>query len=166
MILIGIGGNMPSQFGPPEVGLPYALDMLGKHGVRVITCSPWYGAHAVPRSEQPDFVNAVAEIATGLPPAELLQCLQTVERDFGRVRGAPNAARTLDLDLLAYNDIRHETGMRIPHPRMHLRAFVLAPLCDIARNWRHPVLNLSAQELFDTLPTPHGVWRLKPGLGT
>jgi 2-amino-4-hydroxy-6-hydroxymethyldihydropteridine diphosphokinase len=163
MILIGIGANLPSRFGPPEMGLPHALDMLNQQGVHIIKCSPWYGAHAVPRSEQPDFVNAVAEITTGLPPVELLQCLQAVERDFGRVRGVPNAARALDLDLLAYNAICHVTGVQIPHPRMHLRAFVLAPLCDIAPEWCHPVLNLSAQELFDDLPPPHGVWRLNPG---
>lgn len=160
MILIGIGGNLPSQFGAPEMGLPHALGMMEAQGGRVVLCSPWYGAHAVPVSEQPDFVNAVVCITTPLPPEALLTSLQAIELEFGRVRGAINAPRTLDLDLLAYNDICLENGIQIPHPRLHQRAFVLAPLCDIAPEWRHPVLKRTARELFTALPKPHGVWRL------
>jgi len=160
MILIGIGGNLPSQFGAPEMGLPHALGMMEAQGERVVLCSPWYGAHAVPVSEQPDFVNAVVCITTPRPPEALLTSLQAIELEFGRVRGAINAPRTLDLDLLAYNDICLENGMQIPHPRLHQRAFVLAPLCDIAPEWRHPVLKRTARELFTALPEPHGVWRL------
>ncbi len=160
MILIGIGGNLPSQFGHPEQGLPHALRMMEALGWRIAQCSPWYGAHAVPVSGQPDFANAVAHIETTLTPEALLIGMQAIEIEFGRVRGVVNAARTLDLDLLAYNDICLENGMQIPHPRLHQRAFVLAPLCDIAPEWRHPVLNLTARELFAALPAPHGVWRL------
>lgn len=160
MILIGIGGNLPSQFGPPEQGLPHALGMMAARGWGVVLCSPWYGAHAVPVSEQPDFVNAVVCITTPLPPEALLTSLQAIELEFGRVRSVINAPRTLDLDLLAYNDICLENGMQVPHPRLHQRAFVLAPLCDIAPEWRHPVLKRTARELFIALPEPHGVWRL------
>jgi len=162
MILIGIGGNLPSRFGPPQKGLPRALDILAAKGVDILQCSPWYGAYAVPPSEQPDFVNAVVQIVAAMPPEELLQCLQSVEREFGRVRDMPNAARTLDLDLLAYNEVCLDNGVQVPHPRLHLRAFVLAPLRDIAPHWRHPLLNLTASELFAALPPPHGVWRLDP----
>lgn len=160
MILIGIGGNLSSQFGPPEKGLPRALGMMAARGWRVARCSPWYGAHAVPPSGQPDFVNGVAHIETTLPPEALLSGLQSIELEFGRVRGIVNAARTLDLDLLAYNEVCLDDGMQIPHPRLHERAFVLAPLCDIAPEWRHPVLKRSARELFMALPEPYCVWRL------
>ncbi len=160
MILIGIGGNLPSQFGPPERGLPHALRLLEAQGVRLVLSSPWYGAHAVPASKQPNFVNAVASVETTLLPEALLTRMQAVEAAFGRVRGIVNAARTLDLDLLAYGGICLENGMQLPHPRLHQRAFVLAPLCDIAQEWRHPVLKRTARELLADLPTPHGVWRL------
>ncbi len=162
MKLIGIGGNLPSQFGSPEVGLPQALRLLETQGVRIKNCSPFYGAKAVPASDQPDFVNAVAIIETTLPPEALLSSLQSVELEFGRIRGAPNAARSLDLDLLAYDLVHTGNGLQIPHPRMHLRAFVLAPLCDIAPDWLHPVLNQTARALLAALPEPLGIWRL-PG---
>lgn len=160
MILIAIGGNLPSRFGPPLVGLPQALEIVASKDVEILQCSPWYGAYAVPPSEQPDFVNAVARVVTALPPVELLRRLQTVELEFGRVRGRPNAARSLDLDLLAYDEVCLDNDVQTPHPRLHLRAFVLAPLCEIAPHWRHPVLNQTASELFAALPPPHGVWRL------
>jgi 2-amino-4-hydroxy-6-hydroxymethyldihydropteridine diphosphokinase len=83
--------------------------------------------------DQPEFVNAVAEIETRLGPGELLARLLEVERAHGRARGLPNAPRTLDLDLVLYGDRRvSEPGLLVPHPRMLERAFVLAPLCEIA----------------------------------
>lgn len=160
MIFIGIGGNLPGPFGPPAEGLPHALRLLEAQGTRIAQCSPWYGAHAVPVSGQPDFVNGVARIETDLAPGPLLSLLLKVEAEFGRVRGHVNAARPLDLDLLAYDDICLENTIHIPHPRLHMRAFVLAPLCDIAPDWRHPVIKLTARELFAALPAPHGIWRL------
>ncbi len=160
MILIGIGGNLSSRFGSPQQGLPCALEMLCAQAATLSACSPWYGARAVPVSDQPDFVNAVASIETDLPPGDLLDLMHRVERQFGRVRGSVNAARTLDLDLLAYDHICQEAAPELPHPRMYQRAFVLLPLCDLAPDWRHPVLKRTARELLQALPTPHGVWRL------
>ncbi|MFZ5834509.1 MAG: 2-amino-4-hydroxy-6-hydroxymethyldihydropteridine diphosphokinase [Pseudomonadota bacterium] len=160
MILIGIGGNLPGPFGPPREGLPQALKALEAGGARLVACSHWYGSHAVPRSEQADYVNAVASIETGLAPSDLLALMQAVEVSFGRVRGVLNAPRTVDLDLLAYADVCQAKELELPHPRLHLRAFVLRPLCDIAPDWQHPVLNQSATALLQALPLPHGVWRL------
>lgn len=160
MILIGIGGNLPSTFGPPEQGPPQALRLLQERGAAIVQCSPLYGAKAVPVSQQPDYVNAVACIETSLGPELLLALILSIEVAFGRVRGRVNAARSLDLDLLAYDDICREGDVIIPHPRLHERAFVLAPLCDIAPDWRHPRLGRTARELFEALPKPYGVWRL------
>jgi len=82
---------------------------------------------------QPDFVNAVAKIETTLPPQALLQALLHIEHLHGRERTYRNAPRTLDLDVLLYDDVQlHEHGLTIPHPQMHLRAFVLQPLLEIA----------------------------------
>ena len=92
--------------------------------------------------------------STALSPHALLALLHDVERAFGRVRGAPNAARTLDLDLLAYDDtvLAEPDGLALPHPRMLERAFVLQPLAEIAPEWRHPVAQASAAELAARLP--------------
>lgn len=157
MILIGLGANLPGPGGPPAATLRWALAMLAARGVEVDSISPFYATRPVPPSEQPEFVNAVAALRTTLPPVPLLDLLHTIEAQAGRVRGVPNAARPLDLDLLAWHDRlideRLPSGVRIevPHPRLHERAFVLRPLADIAPAWRHPRLGRSALELLAAL---------------
>jgi 2-amino-4-hydroxy-6-hydroxymethyldihydropteridine diphosphokinase len=100
---------------------------------RVVARSALYRTAPVGYLDQPDFVNAVAEIETSLAPTVLLRALFEIERAHGRVREFKNAPRTLDLDLLMYGElIMNEAGLTLPHPRMHERAFVLAPLNDIA----------------------------------
>ncbi|MEK6592914.1 MAG: 2-amino-4-hydroxy-6-hydroxymethyldihydropteridine diphosphokinase, partial [Pseudomonadota bacterium] len=100
---------------------------------RVLRRSSVFRSAPVGYADQPDFLNAVACIATGLSPQELLKALLAIERCHGRVREFPNAPRTLDLDLALYgNLILHEHGLTIPHPRMHERAFVMVPLAEIA----------------------------------
>jgi 2-amino-4-hydroxy-6-hydroxymethyldihydropteridine diphosphokinase len=87
----------------------------------------------------PDYVNAVAELRTELEPADLLTQLQSLEQAFGRRRPYHHAPRTLDLDLLFYGDRRiHAPALTVPHPRAHQRAFVLAPLAELAPAWRLP----------------------------
>jgi 2-amino-4-hydroxy-6-hydroxymethyldihydropteridine diphosphokinase len=158
MILIGIGGNLPSPSGGPAATCTAALDALNAKGVQVLARSPWYETAPVPVSDQPWFVNGVAQVAAKLAPEALLALLHAVERDFGRVRGEIGAARPLDLDLLAYNDlIQACDAPLLPHPRLQERAFVLLPLCDIAPEWRHPALGLTARQLADKLPPGQGI---------
>jgi len=98
-------------------------------------------------------VNAVVRAETALSPAGLLAALHLTEAAFGRLRTVTNAARTLDLDLLAYGDvIRTGEAPLLPHPRLHERAFVLFPLRDLAPGWRHPVLGETAENLAARLP--------------
>lgn len=154
MILIGIGSNLASrEYGTPVETAAAALTQLPAQGVELIARSRWYLSEPVPASDQPWFINAVAAVETALPPANLLQRLLDLEAWFGRSRNLPNAARTLDLDLLDYDGQRVETEkLVLPHPRLHLRRFVLAPLYDVAPDWRHPVLGLTATELLARLP--------------
>ena len=84
-------------------------------------------------------MNGVAVVETSLPPGDLLALLHEIERRFGRERREVNAARILDLDLIAYGDlVRTDAPPLLPHPRLHERAFVLLPLADVAPDWRHP----------------------------
>ena len=113
-----------------------------RRGVRTLRVSAWYRTAPVPASDQPWYVNAVAEVASGLPADALLAELHAVEAEFGRRRTVPNAARPIDLDLLDYHGEIAAGGpgrATLPHPRMTGRAFVLRPLADVAPDWRHPV---------------------------
>jgi 2-amino-4-hydroxy-6-hydroxymethyldihydropteridine diphosphokinase len=126
---IGLGANLAS----PRAQLAAAFDELdGLPLTRVVARSSLYRSAPLGYAEQPDFVNAVARIETGLPPERLLAALHEIETRHGRERSFPNAPRTLDLDLLLYGDRAIERAdLRLPHPRMHERAFVLAPLVEL-----------------------------------
>lgn len=164
MILIGVGANLPGPAGSPRATCEAALAYLGALGVPTLACSPWYETAPVPASDQPWFVNAVARVGTALSPEGLLAALHKVEAVFGRVRGVPNAARTIDLDLLAYGDlVRVVDAPLVPHPRLHERAFVLFPLRELAPGWRHPVLDRTAVDLAEDLPPGQEIRRFLGG---
>ena len=155
MILIGIGANLPHpELGSPQDTCEAALASLQKAGLVVSRRSRWYESAPVPASDQPWFVNGIALLEVEMSPADLLTCLHAVEAQFGRVRQATNAARVLDLDLLAYGSRVSAPGESpvLPHPRLAERAFVLLPLAELAPDWRHPVSGLSAAELAARLP--------------
>jgi len=161
LILIGIGGNLPSpRFGPPIDTLSAALAALETEHLKILQRSAWYHTEPVPRSDQPWFTNAVVSLATRLDAEELLEALQATERQFGRVRGEQNASRVLDLDILDFYGERKDTpSLVLPHPRLHQRRFVLLPLAEIAPAWRHPIFGLSARQLLARMSSGQQVVR-------
>jgi 2-amino-4-hydroxy-6-hydroxymethyldihydropteridine diphosphokinase len=152
MILIALGGNLPSRAGRPAQTLTAALAHLGQHRVKIAAVSPYYVTPAWPDPADPPFVNAVARIETPLTPAALMDLLHETETAFGRVRSVRNAPRTLDLDLLDHEGRVEQGPPLLPHPRLATRAFVLVPLIDVAPAWRHPVSGRSAADLLAALP--------------
>jgi len=128
--VIALGGNLDD----PPAQLASALDAIAAlPRTRLVRASSFYRNPPVGYRDQPDFVNAVALVETGLAPAELLARLLEIERAHGRARDFPNAPRRLDLDLALYGDcVISEPGLVVPHPRMTERAFVLVPLAEIA----------------------------------
>jgi 2-amino-4-hydroxy-6-hydroxymethyldihydropteridine diphosphokinase len=127
---VGIGSNLED----PRAQVLSAFGELDRlPHTRVVKRSSLYRTAPVGHADQPDFINAVAQLETGLPAERLLAELQEVERRHGRQRSFPNAPRTLDLDLLLFGDARLSSpSLTVPHPRMHERAFVLKPLLEIA----------------------------------
>jgi 2-amino-4-hydroxy-6-hydroxymethyldihydropteridine diphosphokinase len=127
---VGIGSNLEE----PERQVGQALAELDRlpHS-RVVRRSSLYRSAPLGHADQPDFVNAVAQLETGLPAERLLAELQEIEARHGRRRSFPNAPRTLDLDILLFGDRALRTeNLEIPHPRMRERAFVLQPLLEVA----------------------------------
>jgi 2-amino-4-hydroxy-6-hydroxymethyldihydropteridine diphosphokinase len=127
---IALGSNL----GDPESKVRLGFAALAElPQVQLVAASSLYRSAPVGHADQPDFVNAVVQLSTGLAPQALLAALLAVEQCFGRERTFRNAPRTLDLDLLLYDaQTIAEPGLVLPHPRMHERAFVLAPLVEIA----------------------------------
>lgn len=127
---IGLGSNLED----PHRQLQHAFsDIERLPDTQLIARSSRYRSAPLGLLNQPDFINAVAKIATRLKPYDLLKALLDIEHQHGRKRTVRNAPRTLDLDVLLYDDEQlHEHGLTIPHPQMHLRAFVLHPLLEIA----------------------------------
>jgi len=162
-VYIGLGANLPSpEHGTPRETLEAAMRMLEARGLVLVARSPIYESEPVPVSDQPWYLNAVVEVATDRPAAEVLALLHSVENAFGRVRAIRNEPRVLDLDLLDHRGTVHEgpESPLLPHPRLTDRAFVLLPLRDIAPDWRHPVSGLTIAELLESLPEGQRIRRL------
>ena len=142
---IGLGSNLED----PQKQVLRALQALEDlPQSRLLAHSSLYRSAPVGYLEQPDFFNAVAQIETGLAPRELLDALLELEHECGRTREFRNAPRTLDLDILLYGDLQHhEHGLTVPHPQMHLRAFVLQPLLEIAPDCEIPGIGSAAEAL-------------------
>ncbi len=142
---IGVGSNLAD----PRAQVLRAFQALdGLPQTRLRARSALYRSAPLGYLDQPDFINAVAEVETGLAPRELLDALLLVEQGNGRTREFPNAPRTLDLDILLYDDLRHhEHGLTLPHPQMHKRAFVLVPLLEIAPHCVIPGIGAATEAL-------------------
>tara|TARA_X000000950_G_scaffold264766_1_gene338338 strand:+ start:280 stop:696 length:417 start_codon:yes stop_codon:yes gene_type:complete len=123
------------------------LKTFPENNIFVKKISNWYESEPVPISNQPWFINAVVKVSTNRSPEELLYNLHKIENLFGRERSVLNASRTIDLDLIDYEGLIKSDSLILPHPRMHLRLFVLLPMLDIEPNWVHPVLKHSIKEL-------------------
>lgn len=145
---IALGSNIR-----PEANLKSAMRALRKEAMvlavsRVYRTPPW---GYVP---QGDFLNAVTALSTDLEPPKLLDLLQGIERRHGRTHTIRYGPRTLDLDILAMDElVLRSPRLMIPHMEMHKRGFVLVPLCDFAPHWRHPLLGKTARDLLREVST-------------
>lgn len=160
MIFLGLGGNLDCEtYGSPRRTCGAAIEILARRSIKIVSHSKWYESAPVPISDQPWFINGVVGIETQLSPEKLVKTVLDVEAELGRRRSVPNAARTIDIDVLAYHDViisgsDHDAAsdVEVPHPRMHSRAFVMLPLADIAPDWAHPNSGTHIRDLISALP--------------
>jgi 2-amino-4-hydroxy-6-hydroxymethyldihydropteridine diphosphokinase len=142
-VYLGLGSNLGNR----RANLAAALRRV-QPLVRIETVSSLYESKAVGPVEQPDFLNAVACVSTGLQPVALLRHVKAVEREIGRRLGEPQGPRPIDIDILFYGEhIVDEPELRVPHPRLSERAFALVPLAEIAGGFKHPELRRSIRDL-------------------
>lgn len=134
--LIALGSNLQQ----PETQVSNAIAVLASTpGLSLIKASSLYATAPVGYDNQPDFINAVVQVATEIPAPQLMQLLLEIEQTFGRERPFPNAPRILDLDLLDYDGMQLDTELlKLPHPRMHERGFVILPLAEIVPDFMLP----------------------------
>lgn len=144
-VFIGLGSNLAT---PTRQVLRAMHALASLSDTRVIVRSSLYRSAPVGYLDQPDFINAVVKIETALAPLALLHALFDLEHENGRTREFQNSPRTLDLDVLLYDDLQHhEQGLTVPHPQMHKRAFVLLPLLEIEPNCVIPGVGAAAQAM-------------------
>ena len=158
-VYLGIGGNVVlAGFASVKDGCLAGLGRLTAHpSIRLVAVSPWYKTAPVLREGQAPkqnqtqdwYSNAVVHISTALTPPELLAAIHQTEVHFGRVRKAAevDAPRGIDIDIIDFAGVVREADPILPHPRMAERGFVLAPLADLAPDWRHPVTGWGVREL-------------------
>lgn len=138
--------------GDRHAHLQAAIQHLSAAGIGLLRASPIYETEPVGYTQQRWFLNMVVEAETALFPLQLLTRTGKIERALGRVRTVANGPRTVDIDILLYgNEVIHSPQLEIPHPRMHERRFVLAPLADLSPDLRHPVLNKTVRQLLAAL---------------
>lgn len=173
LIIVALGANEASIAGKPHETLKIALKLINRKSIDVLRVSSWWRTPAFPAESGDDFVNAVAVANSALGPAEVLKTLHDIEAELGRTRRKRWEPRACDLDLIAWSDqvAPDEMELRrlmalgpsaidepppdqlvLPHPRMHERSFVLAPMAEVAPDWRHPVLGQTTTEMLAALP--------------
>ncbi len=147
-VIVALGCNDKGVWADCREALEAALARFRSEGIDVVARSSWWRSQAWPDPSDPPFLNGVAIVSTALGPHALMATLGRIEEAFGRRRGAANAPRTLDLDLIAYGREQGDCdGLILPHPRAAERLFVMGPLAEIAPDWRHPVSGTPARAL-------------------
>ena len=141
---IGIGSNL----GDSHDNIKQALKLINTKNTYVLKTSQRYETSPISNIPQNNYLNCVAQIKTLLTPTQLMQFLLGIEQELKRVRTVKDAPRTIDLDILLFNNCVLNTELvTIPHPRMHERLFVLIPLCELAPDYVHPILNQTIYNL-------------------
>jgi len=147
-IVVALGSNLAGAHGSSEALLETALARFAAAGLKLRARSRWWRSAAWPDATGPEYRNGVALVESAEGPQPVLARLLAIEETLGRRRGARNAPRTLDLDLIAHGRLVMDApGLVLPHPRAHERRFVMGPLAEVAPAWRHPVSGRTAAEL-------------------
>ncbi len=148
LIYLGIGSNL----GNKRNNIEKAKFKLGQNNIRILQSSSFYESLSWPNPKNPKFLNIVLKISTNLTLSELFKKCKEIERKLGRRKNAINSPRECDIDILDYKSKIKNDQIILPHPRMHTRNFVLFPLFELNKDWKHPVSKLNIKTLIFSLP--------------
>ena len=152
MIHLNIGSNLNSNFGNRFQNISIAVDLLSKLEIKIIKISNFYETPSYPNKNLPKFINIAAMIETKLEYKHLLKETLKIENKLGRSKSKKNDPRTCDIDIVDFKGlVIKEKEIILPHPRCHLRNFVLYPILEIDPNWRHPFLKKNVDFLINQL---------------
>ena len=152
MIYLNIGSNLPSKEGCRENNILKAISYLKKLNLKLIEISSFYQTPSYPNNSDPKFINLCVKLKSNLKASELLNEIKKIEKKLGRIRIKKNEPRTCDIDIIDFNsEIIKNDELIAPHPRLHLRNFVIYPLKEIEPNWFHPIFNKNIDIFFQEL---------------
>jgi 2-amino-4-hydroxy-6-hydroxymethyldihydropteridine diphosphokinase len=155
MFLLGLGSNLSSSFGDRFENLNLAISYLETYQIKIINRSSFYETPSYPDIKNPKFINLVVDVSTYLLPEDLASVLIFVEEKLERKRIKKNEPRTCDIDIIDYDQkiIRNHNNqnLTLPHPKMHVRTFVLLPLFEITQQWMHPEKKIEIKKLINSL---------------
>ena len=161
MIYIALGSNLPSSFGNRYENLNLAISLIETYGIQVIKRSSFYETLSFPDRTKPKFINVVLKTETHFSAQNLMKICLSVEKKLGRKRNKKNEPRICDIDIIDYdNKVIKKTlnnDLSIRHPKMHKRNFVLLPLFEISKRWKHPLLSVKITKLIKSI----GIFRIK-----
>jgi len=152
MIYLNIGSNIPTEDGGREANILKAINFLKKLKLNMIKISSFYETPSYPNNSDPKFINLCVKLESDLKASELLNEIKNIENKLGRIRIKKNEPRTCDIDIIDFNgEIIKNDELVAPHPRLHLRNFVIYPLKEIEPNWFHPIFNKNIDNFFQEL---------------
>ena len=146
-IYLGIGSNL----GDKKKNIEKTKLILIKNNINILETSSFYESLSWPDPKKPKFLNIVVKIQTNLSPLELIRKCNKIEVEMGRKKRVKNSPRKCDIDIIDYKSKKIDGELILPHPRMHERNFVLFPLFEINKDWKHPILKLNIKQLISTL---------------
>jgi len=150
MKIIALGSNIPFKNISPVEIIEAAYNTLANYDIKILKKSNIYQSEAYPNKSDPFFYNSALSIETKLKPIDLLDNILKIEKLFGRERKEKNSPRTLDIDIISYDNlILNEKNLKIPHPALHLRPFVILPIRDLDTNWKHPAFFKTVAQIID-----------------
>ena len=147
MIYLGIGSNLGNR----KKNIENAKFKIIQNDIKILQSSNYYESLSWPNPKDPKFINIVLKISTNFKPMDLLKICKKIEINLGRKKSTKNSPRECDIDIIDFKNQKMKIDLILPHPRMHTRNFVLLPLFEIDKDWKHPVLKLDIKKLISSL---------------